>query len=103
MQLPADRIEQWEHLIETVDKDQIPIDCVKKVLFKLKGGKQKTINLNTLRTQGLEIEEIETVVTRTMIDMGSDIVNMDFVIDVQIVADTIQPYTDKLLGKKHES
>ena len=99
MQVLTDSIAQWEDLIKTVDKDQIPIDCVKKVLFKLKGGKQKTINLGTLRKQGLEIEEIETVVTRTMLDMSSDIVNMDFVIDVQIVAEHIQPITDKLLGK----
>jgi len=99
MQVLTDSMEQWEDLIKTVDKDQIPIDCVKKVLFKLKGGKQKTINLSTLRKQGLEIEEIETVVTRTMVDMSSDIVNMDFVIDVQIVAEHIQPITDKLLGK----
>lgn len=99
MQVLTDNIEQWEDLISTVDKDQIPIDCVKKVLFKLKGGKQKTINLNTLRKQGLEIEEIETVVTRTMLDMSSDIENMDFIIDVQTVADYVQPLTDKLLGK----
>jgi len=99
MQVLTDRIEQWEDLIKTVDKDQIPIDCVKKVLFKLKGGKQKTINLGTLRKQGLEIEEIETVVTRTMLDMSSDIENMDFIIDVQTVADYVQPLTDKLLGK----
>ena len=99
MQVLTDSIEQWEDLISTVDKDQIPIDCVKKVLFKLKGGKQKTINLNTLRKQGLELEEIETVVTRTMFDMSSDIENMDFIIDVQTVADYIQPLTDKLLGK----
>ena len=99
MQVLADRIQQWEDLIKTVDKDQIPIDCVKKVLFKLKGGKQKTINLGTLRKQGLEIEEIETVVTRTMSDMSSDIVNMDFIVDVQTVADYVQPLTDKLLGK----
>ena len=100
MHLPADNIAQWEDLISTVDKDQIPIDCVKKVLFKLKGGRQKTINLGTLRKQGLELDEIETVVTRTMIDMSNDIVNMDFIIDVQSVAEYIQPLTDKLLGKQ---
>jgi len=99
MQVLIDSTEQWEDLISTVDKDQIPIDCVKKVLFKLKGGKQKTINLSTLRKQGLEIEEIETVVTRTMLDMNNVIVDMDFIIDVQIVAEHVQPITDKLLGK----
>jgi len=99
MQLKADTVEQWEDLISTVVQDQVPIGCVKKVLFKLKGGKQKTINLQTLRKQGLEIEEIETVITRSMFDLKEDIVNMDFVIDVNRVAEYVQPLTDKILAK----
>ena len=97
MQLKVDTVAQWEDLISTVAKDQIPIDCVKKVLFKLKGGKQKTINLISLRKQGLELEEIETVITRAMVDLGQDIVNMDFVIDVNSVAEYVQPLTDNIL------
>ena len=99
MQLEIDRANQWEELLQTVDKDQIPIDCVKKILFKLKGNRQKTINLTNLRKQGLELDEIETVVTRTMIDMRDDIVNMDFIIDVDSVRDYVQPITNKLLEK----
>ena len=99
MQLEVDCTAQWEELLQTVDKDQIPIDCVKKILFKLKGSRQKTINLNSLRKQGLELDEIETVVTRTMIDMRDDIVNMDFIIDVDSVREYVQPLTNKLLEK----
>ena len=99
MQLAIDSTAQWEDLIKTVDKDQIPIDCVKKVFFKLRGGKQKTINLASLRKQGLELEEIETVVTRTMMDMSDDIVNMDFIIDIDTVREYVQPMTNTLLGK----
>ena len=99
MLLKVDNVEKWEDVLASVDKDQIPIDCVKKILFKLKGGKRKTINLTTLRKQGLELEEIEVVVTRSMIDLNKQIVNMDFVIDVNSVADYIQPVTDQLLEK----
>ena len=99
MQLKVDNIEQWEDLISTVVQDQVPIGCVKKVMFKLQGGKQKTINLNTLRKQGLEVEEIETVITRSMFDLKDNIVNMDFVIDVNRVAEYVQPLTDKILEK----
>ena len=99
MQLKVDTTEQWEDLISTVVQDQVPIGCVKKVLFKLRGGKQKTINLQTLRKQGLEIEEIETVITRSMFDLKDDITNMDFVIDVNRVAEYVQPLTDKILEK----
>lgn len=97
MLLKVDTIDKWEDVLSSVDKDQIPIDCVKKILFKLKGGKRKTINLSTLRKQGLELEEIEVVVTRSMIELNKQIVNMDFVIDVNSVADYIQPLTDQLL------
>ena len=72
---------------------------VNKILFKLKGGKQKTINLKKLRDSGLKLEEIEVAITRNMFDMQKDIVNMDFVIDVRSVADYIQPITDQLLEK----
>ena len=99
MQLKVNTTEQWEDLISTVVQDQVPIGCVKKVMFKLKGGKQKTINLQTLRKQGLDVEEIETVITRKMIDLQNDITNMDFVIDVNRVAEYVQPLTDKILAK----
>ena len=99
MQLKVDKISQWEDLISSVVYDRVPIQCVKKVLFKLEGGKQKTINFQTLRKQGLEIEEIETVITRKMLDLQDNITNMDFVIDVNRVAEYVQPLTDKILEK----
>ena len=99
MQLKVDSTEQWEDLISTVVQDQIPIGCVKKVLFKLKGGKQKTINLQNLRKQGLEVEEIETVISRSMLDLQDEITNINFVIDVNRVAEYVQPLTNKILEK----
>jgi hypothetical protein len=97
MQLRLDEIEKWENVVSSVDKEHIPIDCVKKVTLKLKGNRQKTINLETLRRNGLDIEEIESVLSRTMTELGPIIVNVDFVIDVKTVAEHVQPMTDKFL------
>ena len=66
MQLKVDDIEKWEDVVSSVDKEHIPIDCVKKVTLKLRGGRQKTINLETLRRNGLDVEDIEGVVARAM-------------------------------------
>ena len=99
MLVEVDKINDWEQVLSTVDKDQVPIHCVKKVIFKLKGAKQKTINLERLRKEGLDIEELETVLTSKMISMSKDIVNMDFVIDVEAVKETVQPITNELLKK----
>jgi len=99
MLVEVDDLDQWDQILGTVSQDHVPIHCVKKVVFKLRGGKQKTINLDKLRKEGLDIEELETVLTNKMINMSKDIVNMDFVIDVDAVKQTIQPLTDEYLKK----
>ena len=91
------QLEKWNEVIESIDQDMIPIDCVKKVVFKLRGGKQRTINLAKLRNQGLQIEDIEVAVNRQLLEFSKDIVNLDFIIDVAAVAKQIEPFTKKYL------
>jgi hypothetical protein len=92
-------LDRWERIIADVTKTDIPLECIKKVVIKLKGGRQKTINLHTLKKQGLELEEMESMLTRTFNDMDHEIHDVDFVVDVEAVADLVQPETDKLLDK----
>jgi hypothetical protein len=99
MQLSNDFLDRWERIIADVNKTDIPLECIKKVVIKLKGGRQKTINLHTLKKQGLELEEMEAMLTRTFNDMDHEIHDVDFVVDVEAVADLVQPETDKLLDK----
>jgi hypothetical protein len=68
-------------------------------VIKLKGGKQKTLNVQTLKRQGLSLEEIETLMTRTFGELDDQIYDVDFVVDISAVAALVQPETDKLLGK----
>jgi len=90
-------IQQWEHIIDEVNKTEVPLECIKKVVIRLKDRKQKTINLSTLRRQGLELEEVEIVLTRTLTELGDTVRDVDFVVDVSEVAKMVQPETDKLL------
>ena len=99
MQYNADFIKKWEDIINEVNSTDIPLECIKKAVIKFKGGSQKTINLNTLRKQGLDWEEIETVVTRTINEAGDAIRDVEFVVDITAVAALVQPETDKLLEK----
>ena len=99
MQLNDDFLDQWEHIIATVNKTDVPIECIKKVVIKLSGGRQKTINLHTLLKQGLELAEIETMLTRYFTEHDHEIKDVDFVVDISAVAALVQPETDKLLGK----
>jgi hypothetical protein len=99
MQLNDDFLDQWEHIIAGVNKTDVPLECIKKVVIKLVGSRQKTINVHTLLKQGLELSEIETMLTRFFNDNDHEIKDVDFVVDISAVASLIQPETDKLLGK----
>lgn len=94
-----DFLARWERIISEVNKTDIPLECIKKVVIKFVGGGQKTINLQTLKKQGVSLDEIEAILTRTLNTMESDIRDVDFVVDPNAVADIVQPETDKLLDK----
>jgi hypothetical protein len=94
-----DFLAKWEHILADVNKTDVPLECIKKVVIKFKGGRQQTINLHLLQKQGLSLEELEALLNRTFTERNEDIRDVDFVVDVSSVAELIQPETDKLLGK----
>ena len=98
MQHTDDFISQWELILADVNKTDVPLECIKKVVIKLAGGKQKTINVHTLLKQGLDLEEVETMLTRYFGENDHQIRDVDFVIDVSAVANLVQPETNKILN-----
>jgi len=98
MKFSNEFLDKWEHIINEVQMTEVPLDCIKKVVIRLQEKKQKTVNLATLRKQGLDIDEIEIVLTRTLTEMGDQVRDIDFVVDAALVAKLVQPETDKLLN-----
>ena len=94
-----DFLDRWEHLISEVAKTNIPLECLKKIVVKLGNKRQKTINLATMKKQGMTSDEIEAVVNRILEELGEEEYNVDFVVDAAAVAQIVQPETDKLLTK----
>ena len=71
---PIDELlDQWEIIVKEVNKTDVPLECIKKIVIKLNDGKQRTINLHTLIKQGLQIDDIESLVARTFSEMDADI------------------------------
>ena len=97
MLLTDDFLKRWEEIVDQVEKEHIPITCVKKVVFRTRQRTQKTVNLKRLREQGLADEVIEEVVENFIKDHEQDIASMEFILDVEAVAGQIQPEVDKLL------
>jgi hypothetical protein len=90
-------LDKWEHLIKEAPKTEVPLECLKKIIIKMHGKRQRTVNLDVLRKQGLAMEEIELVLTRTLLELDQQVRDIEFVVDTVLVAELVQPETDKLL------
>jgi hypothetical protein len=91
--------DKWEHILEGVEKNRIPIQFVKKIVIKLKGKRQHTININSLIKQGLDPNHIEELVNKKLYELDDDIVNLEFILNIETIAETVQPETDRILSR----
>jgi len=98
MLLSEEFLSRWEDLVEGVEKSDVPVECIKRVVIKLKDGRRRYLNMSTLRKKGMNIFELEGVLNQKLEEYDRDIANVDFFVDVDQVADLIQPETDKILG-----
>jgi DNA-directed RNA polymerase subunit F len=55
-------IQKWEHILEDVEKQKVPIQFIKKLIIKLEGKRQQTINIQKFLSQGLDPEKIEEAI-----------------------------------------
>lgn len=97
--MTPDYIRKWEHILEDVEKSKVPVQFIKKIVVKMIGKKQHTVNIQTLLKQGLDPEEIEEVITRKLNELDPYITSFEFVLNVESIAETVQPETDRLLNK----
>ena len=47
----------------------------------------------------MDPDQVEDAVSRKLNELEDSIVSVEFVLNVQSIADTVQPETDRLLGK----
>jgi len=89
---------KWEDLVDNVEKTDIPVDCIKRLVIKLKDGKRRYLNIATLRKKGYYSEELEQVLNDKLAEYDGMIENIDFFVDVEAVAELVQKETDTILG-----
>lgn len=92
-------IAKWEHILEDVEKQKIPIQFIKKIVMKLQGKRQQTINISRMLDQGLDPDQIEEAISRKLLELDDQVNAVEFVLNVQTIADAVQPETDRLLNK----
>lgn len=92
-------LKQWEHIIDDVDKNKVPIEFISKIIIKLQNKRQQTINIKKLLQQGLEPEQVEMAVSRKLSQYDDEIATVEFILNIESIAETVQPETDKILSK----
>jgi hypothetical protein len=97
--MTPDYIKKWEHILEDIDKVKVPVQFIRKIVVRMTGKKQHTINIQSLMKQGLDPEEVEEVISRKLNELDPLITSFEFVLNVETIAETVQPETDRLLGK----
>lgn len=90
---------KWENLVDGVEKTNVPIECIKRIVIKLKNGKRRYLNVATLRNKGLDPLALEDALNNKLVAYDDLIENIDFFVDVEAVAEMVQPETDQLLEK----
>jgi len=95
--LSPELFEKWEHLIQDVSKEKIPVEFIKKLIVKLSGRRQRTINIQSMLSQGLSAEEIEEEIAAKLEEFDADMISIEFILDIESIAETVQPETDNLL------
>lgn len=97
--MTSSNFEKWELILQDVEKSKIPFEFIKKIIIKLEGRKQITINIQRYLDEGISLEEIENLVSNKLNHLEPILVDLEFVLNLKSIAETVQPETDKLLEK----
>jgi len=90
---------QWKSILKDVEKKEVPIHVLEKLIVALKDGTQVVVDIKRLLAEGADPDEVELHVNTRLDDLDEYIDNVDFFVDIDLVEATVQPETDKLLSK----
>jgi len=90
---------QWKNILKDVEKKEVPIHVLEKLIVALKDGTQVVVDIKRLLADGADPDEVELHVNTRLDELDDYIDNVDFFVDIDLVEATVQPETDKLLSK----
>lgn len=88
---------QWESILKSVEKKEIPIALLESVSVNLNDGTIVNINIKELLDEGNDPDLLEKMLKTKLAALDYIIKDIDFYISVAAVQKTVQPATDELL------
>ena len=88
---------QWESILKSVEKKEIPIAMLESVAVNLTDGTIVNINIKELLDEGTDPDILEKMLKSKLSQLDYIIADIDFFISVTAVQKMVQPATDELL------
>lgn len=90
---------KWKSILKDVDKKEVPVTVLEKLMVQLKDGTEVVVNIKQLLADGADPDDIEVHVNTRLLELDDYIENVDFFVDIDLVEAAVQPQTDILLSK----
>jgi hypothetical protein len=88
---------EWKRLLKEVNKDNLPINVINLVLIHLKDGTKVEIDVDQILREGMDPISLQSVINEKLDTLDNYIEDVDFHVDIDVVAKIIQPFTDEVL------
>ena len=91
--------DKWERILADVEKPEVPITVLERILIHLIDGTKVNINIIELLLEGADPDDLEEHLGQKLEQLDHMIEDIDFFVNIDEVAKTVQPETDKILSK----
>lgn len=89
----------WRKIIKEVEKKEVPIHVLEKIVVFLKDGTEVPVNIKELLSQGADPDLVEKELNTKLEALELYIKNVNFYIDLEQIEKTVQQETDRILNK----
>lgn len=89
----------WKNILKDIDKKNVPVHVLEKLLVYLKDGTTVVVDIKQLLSQGHDADLIQEHIEDRLKQLDMYIDDVDYFIDIDSVEATVQPQTNKLLNK----
>lgn len=89
--------DQWKQILKSVNKNEVPVNLLQSVTVNLIDGTSVEVDIQALLKEGNDPDDVRDMLNVRLDRMDSMIRDIDFLISIDAVANTVQPLTNELL------
>lgn len=89
--------DQWKHILEEVEKDEIPVEVLERVTVNLISGDTVNIQIRELLADGEDPAKLQKALQEKLEKLDQYIEDIDFHINLDAVVGILEPVAEKIL------